>query len=535
MTIIQDILGSLADRTDLWGVATAAKYLGALVPCFNGDGVCPQKLFDLTDSSLWTKEMSEANERLVYAIKEMHDNDVMEKSLRDGTDITSGAVLEYDCVLSARTKDRDGDVLWQKGYLEVDPKMPLLWQHIRLQPIGKHVRVIGQTDDDTRSRFAIADTALGRDAATLVKFGALRKSHGFVPQDARPLGTKKLNGKDVVTGWEVRKSLCVEGSLVSVPSNDRGEVFRIYQKECDGICTAFSRDLLKSPAVTVWAKAMFDSRPAMVVGGIESVVTKEAVEAEHKADGHSCTCADHAKKTETKLTASVDEKFSAVMARLDAIEGKKQMDEVDGESGDDGGDQDVSLKSIPEPIVGESDDEYVNRCLAHKSALETDVVEKQSYPMPVSSPNSVGFDTMYVPGSWEWVQFRLRQAGELAIRMQESDYPRDSSVDLVATFSETCVLCLRSWSRDPVTGRDRNVSECYEFPWSLNDEGVPQITGEGSDVTVQLAVKEKSLREVDGVISAAMAGDRGAVMALRKASEAHEMFADQEYLVGFVN
>ena len=47
--------------------------------------------------------------------------------------------------------------------------------------------------------------------------------------------------------------------------------------------------------------------------------------------------------------------------------------------------------------------------------------------------------------------------------------------------------------------------------------------------------KGKSKRKIDAVIALAMAGDHGAVQALKQASEAHDLFSKQELLAGFMN
>jgi hypothetical protein len=58
----------------------------------------------------------------------------------------------------------------------------------------------------------------------------------------------------------------METSLVSIPSNVDGSVLRIYEKEFDALCTAYSRNELKHDAVKHWAKAISDKRPVQVQG-----------------------------------------------------------------------------------------------------------------------------------------------------------------------------------------------------------------------------------------------------------------------------
>lgn len=272
---LTDILESLKTRTysgDRWGIGTAAQYVGAVAPLLGIDpssaGLTPAKAFGLSNATAeaWQKELAAAASRLTYCDEQMADTDLMVKSLKDDATITKGAVLEYDCVLSSRRKDRDGDILEPKG-LEVDTKMPLLWQHIQISPIGKHVNVIDQGENSLKCKFAIADTPLGRDAATLVRFGALRKSHGFKPIEFEPVEiVKTADGKQMVRGWHVKRASVLEGSLVSIPANADGNVFAVYEKEFDGICTAFGRSLLQTEVVKHWAKSFHDRRPVVVRG-----------------------------------------------------------------------------------------------------------------------------------------------------------------------------------------------------------------------------------------------------------------------------
>ena len=270
---IEDVLGSLECRSGVgrWGIGTAAQYVKSI-----HDESPASDVAKIGDETKWKSELADAAGRLTYC-----DDDMGIKSFSDGTGITNGAVLEYDCVLSSRRMDRDGDILEPKG-MNIDKSMPLLWQHLQLQPIGKHVKVLSQDDSLLQCKFAIADIALGRDAATLVKFGALRKSHGFkpIPGEFEPVDFVKNaqgavvyndKGQPLVKGWHVKKSNVYEGSLVSIPANADGNVLRLYEKQFDGLATAFSRDLLEDSLVKHWAKSIYDKRP-VTVPGIDLVV-----------------------------------------------------------------------------------------------------------------------------------------------------------------------------------------------------------------------------------------------------------------------
>jgi hypothetical protein len=193
------------------------------------------------------------------ARKWLHKARKSQKADDEGGGLADGACMEFDCVLTSKRQDRDGDVLEPAG-ADLDPRMPLLWQHIPIQPIGKLTKVLDRDDDAVRVRFAVADNALGRDAALLVSFGALRISHGFVPVEFEPLEDVGADdavgeGQEGQEGWHVTKYRVLEGSVVSIPSNP------------DAVITAYSRKGLHHPLVKGWAKRFFDARPRMVRSG----------------------------------------------------------------------------------------------------------------------------------------------------------------------------------------------------------------------------------------------------------------------------
>lgn len=243
-----DILQSVKSRTKRLGIATADRHFRAIEQCFGG-GFCPTKLFESATPEQWQKSLEEAESKLTYSTSGMAVKDIA----TGGLALTKGSILDFDCIITTTRKDRDGDVLESKG-AKTDPMMPLLWQHTPMQPIGKLVAVTSHTNKNVSGRFAIADTELGRDAATLVEFGALRISHGFAPEEFEPLEEKN-------SGWHIRKFEIFEASLVSIPSN------------VDAIITAFSRDKLHSPLIKGWAakKAQKGSktRPVQIAAGVD--------------------------------------------------------------------------------------------------------------------------------------------------------------------------------------------------------------------------------------------------------------------------
>lgn len=256
---LQDILASTDERKARWGIKRASAYVNSFSGCLSG-GACPSSLLGVSGDQ-WAKCLKEAEELAVYANPSLIVKDFTE------SDLPEGAILGFDFVLTSTRKDRDGDTLESSGAI-LDVKMPGLWQHLPLQPVGKLVKELSRSKRNVMCRGAIADIPLGRDAAILTKFGALRISHGFMPIEFEPL----YNEKDQREGWHIKRFEVFEWSLVSVPSNidavvlSSTEKSKSFAQELDGIRTAFSRGLLKTDAVKQWAKHFHENRPAIGKG-----------------------------------------------------------------------------------------------------------------------------------------------------------------------------------------------------------------------------------------------------------------------------
>jgi len=90
-----------------------------------------------------------------------------------------------------------------------DP-LPLLFSHDPADPIG-HCEVEGMTDGVLRVKGYIADTARGRDAATLIRAGSLRTmSVGLIDVRMGPDG--------------ISEARVVEVSLTPIPANPRAQI-----------------------------------------------------------------------------------------------------------------------------------------------------------------------------------------------------------------------------------------------------------------------------------------------------------------------
>ena len=253
MTDLLARIQARADRTGR-GVGLASSYVKTMASVFTG-----------RDAEEFNRRLKAAEGRLVYRDETMdvtggltypEDGGLIKDAKTFGLKAeltpTANAAMDFACILTTKRRDRDGDIMHPDG-MTIDPAMPLLWQHLPLEPIGVLKRVLSQDDKAVTTHFAVADTKMGRDAAALIEFGALRVSHGFNPVAFKPIDS--YTGSDMDEGWEITKSHVMEGSVVSIPANT------------DARITLFSRGTLKSHVIGSWAKQAYDARPPIVQGG----------------------------------------------------------------------------------------------------------------------------------------------------------------------------------------------------------------------------------------------------------------------------
>ena len=535
---VNDMVESFADRRtfDRWGIGTAAQYVKAIRDESPRDDVKR-----LGDDDKWNREIADASQRLTYCDVGM---EVDSKSINDGAGISSGAILEYDAVLSSRRKDRDGDILETSG-LAIDTKMPLLWQHLQLQPIGKHVAVLSQTEDLVTCKFAIADTALGRDAATLTRFGALRKSHGFKPiaGEVEPLeivrksnGEPMLNdkGQPIVRGWHVKKANVFEGSLVSIPANADGNVLRMYEKQFDGLATAFSRDLLADPLVKHWAKGIYDKRP-VTVSGIDLAVksggreitwnptagrwqdvetkrfisAREVTESDHmptKAASMKCPhcgtandmsgvpdgmdltkrmCSSCGKPLGTeKGVGDVDTKAGRMISAANEERLRKAVEAINAILNDAGLNDDDMDKAAKKVAAGLAGDVVLSG--GGKSIVET-LAAKTLGGLSTKSiwDDSYGDE---LPGSYEAISSQLsKQAVPYLKASGAVDVSLDGYCRTLATFPTEAIVCCR------VSGGGDYKTRCFRMSYAVDADGMAKFNGTPTEVEVKPTIIEKSL------------------------------------------
>lgn len=242
----RELAAKVRARPSSHGIRTAAGYVQTLLDC--SAGMCP-------DVPARVKTLKRANNTLVYG----NDETVVIKAVtgkpkgaKADQPAESGApepILSFDLRATSSKRDRDGDYLHPEG-ARVDPRLPLLWQHNPVQPIGKMMKFYSQDKNEVLMNAGIYDTPLGQDAAYLAKCGVLRFSHGFRPLKYAPLP----GATEDDPGFEVFEYEMMELSLVSVPSNTDAEIL------------GFTKGVFKSPEMKAFGQKMYWNRPVIVPG-----------------------------------------------------------------------------------------------------------------------------------------------------------------------------------------------------------------------------------------------------------------------------
>lgn len=444
------------------GIAFAKSYLSSIDGCFVG-GLCPEKTFDSATPAQWSKAMKDAEKALVY-----HNPGMEVKGYSEAASIAKGACLEFDCTLTTTTKDRDGDILETKG-ATLDPKHPLLWQHVPFEPVGKYLSTIKHTGSGLRVKYAVIDSAFGRDTAQLIKFGALRMSHGFKPKAWDAITAKSEDGDDVVTGFHVKEFDIYEGSVVSIPSNP------------DGMIEAYAAEKLHTPLVKQLAKGYYDARPRSVTsgfgGGLRLKVGGQVVsikpaggksngegrqgghrgQVEHRG-GHACGC-------------------------------------LSGEQGQGDGGPGQLGRSVQDGDRGSGEGRRQEGPVTTKGGGAPSTKGLHGH-LPLMLPP--------IEGSWEQTSYMLEEAGEKYLKGKELIKEYEDAL-LIATFPDKAIFAKASyWSS--------KIEDCWELGWEMAD-GRPTPTGKPKavEVTTDVQTAAKSIMDLRAKMGSVRKADGGPV------------------------
>lgn len=255
VSVHDSVLTAIRNRKDHqaefgYGITTADQYVKrVLKEC---GGTIAAEVFKVDDDGSF---MERAANTLVYAnpdmvVEEKETNSSSIMLLPDGTDLPKHTLMTMQHVLTTSREDRDKDVLETEGAV-LDPKAPLLWQHMHTLPIGKVIATVAHTPKMLKVVTVLLDlNDVTNDAAKLIEADALRFSHGF---RALEFEERKKEGMEF-PGFRITKFEIMEASLVSVPSNTDAEM------------ELFSNNKLKSDFFKAHAKHYLSTRPTQVVG-----------------------------------------------------------------------------------------------------------------------------------------------------------------------------------------------------------------------------------------------------------------------------
>jgi hypothetical protein len=290
------------------GIGLASTYIEALRPCL-ADQQCFAKMMAGVSAGQFDAACKSAASQLVYSHEECWEpktekalaiasgeqdmKSILSEVVGGSPELPKHCALVFRNIVTTNAEDRDRDILEPMG-ATVDKSMPLLWQHLQPQPIGKLLGIISQNSNILKVASCICDVnELASDSIKMVEAGILRISHGFKPKTFEPLPMK--SGDQTPAGFHVLKYEVVEESLVSVPANSGAII--------DAWATLVSRKSLQSDLVKALGDRIYDTRDtASQHRGFSVCELKEAkpqeitvkVVVENSTQKQSCTC-DHNK------------------------------------------------------------------------------------------------------------------------------------------------------------------------------------------------------------------------------------------------
>jgi hypothetical protein len=346
-----------------YGITTASKYVEPIAVCAGSDS-CDWQDRAKDFGGSWDDCLEKSRSQLVYSNDDMRIkgdvctnssdfksfiSDRMEYHKQSGEiHLPPRTIMVFENIVTTPKQDRDNDILRTSGAI-VDPSMPLLWQHVQMQPIGKMLQVVKHTKNELLVLTALLDVSpLSDDAAKMVEAEILRISHGFRPIDYKLMPEKEGSP----AGFDIKQFEIMEESLVSVPANT------------DAVVTMFSRGKFADPLVKRWAGNLYEDRQKFYKG-IEIP----------SSCGDECTCdgvcggSCGEKRTESQL-------ISDVIDGLEPSHAVKLLEDAIHDIGVDVPTAPVDEdKSSSEPFGGEPDD-VVEDENEQKFMSEDDMVEK---------------------------------------------------------------------------------------------------------------------------------------------------------------
>ena len=260
-----------------YGILTADRYVQNVRDAIGLDK-CYK--FASTRAASWEDVMQKAASTLVYSNADMMVKDQGVEYFKragstlksfEGVELPKNTLMVFRHVLTTPRKDRDGDVLRTQGAI-VDPKLPLLWQHVHTLPIGKMLLIEEHNSKTLTLVSCIIDVnELCHDSAVMIDNGMDRFSHGF-----RAIEFTRNKARDgAEEGFDINAFEIMEESLVSVPANTDAEVEEVMLSLVEG-------GKLTSPLMKEVGKSIRDRQPTRISLPVDLKVTLNGKEIGHE-------------------------------------------------------------------------------------------------------------------------------------------------------------------------------------------------------------------------------------------------------------
>jgi hypothetical protein len=471
MELITSIAKREASRNEFgYGIGIASHYLKSVASCMGDEECMARSLGGSVSPAVWATMLKEAEARPTYINDEMTFGE--KATSTDGfkeilkrcksampPEVPKHCAMVFSHVITTTKMDRDRDIMETEG-ANVDPRAPFLWQHIPVNPIGKHLGIEQQDKMILKAVSCILDiNTLCGDAIKFIEADVLRISHGFRPKKFEAI--PDTVGSQVPNGFRVKEYDVVEVSGVSVPAN------------ADAIITLYSRKSLQHDLTKAYAKKFYDARPAMVASGID-ILKLDAFEAGGRrfvaeTKSTSCSCGDSPVST-NKAAATTEEKKPCASEEM--------------------GDGKEKKKGKCESCGCDLVDGKCEKCEGMKAGrfsmkMFTGADGKAELR---AEPAATG-EKLYaaVEDSYEWVRDNLQGQVKSYLIAKQAIVEDEKSYNycyIEATLPGNVI----------VAAEQRGKQTYYQIGWKKVD-GFPKLDGDVSEVKVQASVITKSFGE----------------------------------------
>ncbi len=443
MTINAELLAAIQGRSSKktlfnHGILTADRYVKTLLDRIGSDA-CYK--FASKGRTSFQDVLEKAASTLVYGNEDMVVEEIEWQKAKagqpkelDGIELPKNTLMVFKHVLTTPRKDRDGDILRTDGAV-VDPKLPLLWQHVHTLPIGKMLTIANRNEKKLTLISAIVDlNEVAHDAAVMIDSGMGRFSHGFRALEFTKIkGEREGDNEQPDQGsFDVKKFEIMEQSLVSVPSNVDAEVEEVILGLVEG-------GKLKSGLMKQFGKEIREQRPVTV-----GVKFKEQI-------------GDYTREIEGNTAKDIGDVILAV---------KETEDE--NLTGDGSG----KTKAGGEKPTGtpkETDDD----------CNEGGGTKEPTDPEGLTGDKGIRGDGT-LEGSYESVRSSLSRKCKEYLQSKGVEIPKEGYMRIEGTFDDRVIVGVDDYKK--------NLTKFYEVPWKMGTGGKePEFEGDPKEVEIEIS------------------------------------------------